>query len=418
MEYQKEFNSSFESENNNIDINNITMNMAQTLNFRLHAEQFSIPMLQNFKIEETQDPQIVFNATDGMFIQQLVSDGTMRTNETLEQRIDLVVKNTINFMKKYSQLNNDNSLFYYKDYSNGIFNYKVYVQDFIIEVDNVKKIIRQMNAYFIEPNFRDFYQLTISSPALQMPTEILKLGVVDLINDQITRSIDNILNQVMSNMSYKKTDNNISKTENSDFSQFKVDSNNNSNEIPESTESEATKMYNNEEVETTINNEFDYSNIVVGIENLAYIVQYCDNVYSHFKSLLDEDEKKNERLKYEFKNFDYKKSYGDGLDIRIRQKNYYNNTSYKNYNSFMDAVHQGQLKNIEALEIELTLDYKKGKSDELKDHENSFKISFKPYDIKFVRKSNYNEKNMNQIEENINEILKKFPIANSIFCSK
>ena len=61
MEYQKEFNSSFESENN---INNITMNMAQTLNFRLHAEQFSIPMLQNFKIEETQDPQIVFNATD------------------------------------------------------------------------------------------------------------------------------------------------------------------------------------------------------------------------------------------------------------------------------------------------------------------------------------------------------------------
>lgn len=204
MEYQKEFNSSFESENNNIDINNITMNMAQTLNFRLHAEQFSIPMLQNFKIEETQDPQIVFNATDGMFIQQLVSDGTMRMNETLEQRIDLVIKNTINFMKKYSQLNNDNSLFYYKDYSNGIFNYKVYVQDFIIEVDNVKKIIRQMNAYFIEPNFRDFYQLTISSPALQMPTEILKLGVVDLINDQITRSIDNILNQVMSNMSYKK----------------------------------------------------------------------------------------------------------------------------------------------------------------------------------------------------------------------
>ena len=92
MEYQKEFNSSFESENNNIDINNITMNMAQTLNFRLHAEQFSIPMLQNFKIEEAQDPQIVFNATDGMFIQQLVSDGTMRMNETLEQRIDLATE--------------------------------------------------------------------------------------------------------------------------------------------------------------------------------------------------------------------------------------------------------------------------------------------------------------------------------------
>lgn len=177
-------------------------------------------------------------------------------------------------------------------------------------------------------------------------------------------------------------------------------------------------MYNNEEVETNINNEFDYSNIIVGVENLAYIVQYCDNVYSSFKTLLDEDEKMNERLKYEFKNYDYKRTYGDNFEIRIRQKNYYNSTSCKNYNSFIDVVRQGQLKNVDALEIELNLDYKRGKSDELKNHENSFKITFKPYDIKFIRKSNYNEKNMNQIEENINAILKKFPTANSIFCSK
>lgn len=177
-------------------------------------------------------------------------------------------------------------------------------------------------------------------------------------------------------------------------------------------------MYNNEEVETTINNEFDYSNIIVDVEHLAHIIQYCDNVYSDFKTLLDENEKRNEKLKYEFQTFDYKKSYGNRLNIRISKKNYYNDTSCKSYNSFMDAVHQGQLKNIAALEIELVLNYRRGTNFEFNEHENYFKIYFKPYDIKFFRKSNYNEKYMNQIEENMNAILKKFQIADSIFCSK
>lgn len=171
------------------------------------------------------------------------------------------------------------------------------------------------------------------------------------------------------------------------------------------------------EEETIINNEYDYSNIVPMVENVTYIVQYCDQIYSDFLKLIEEDENKNERLKYEFKNYNYKKSYGEGFEVKIRQKNY-NNISCKNYNSFIESINNGQILNVDSLEIDLRLDYKRGKNESLNNHENLFKITFKPYEIKFIRKSNHREVDMEQIENNLNEMLKKFPVANTIFCSK
>lgn len=106
-------------------------------------------------------------------------------------------------MKNYSPANTENKLFYYKDYSNGVFNYKIYVLDGIIEVNNTTKVIRQFNAYFVEPKFNDFYQLTISAPAIPMPTEVLKLGIVDLDTDEITQSVNNLLTMAMDNLKYK-----------------------------------------------------------------------------------------------------------------------------------------------------------------------------------------------------------------------
>ena len=281
---------------NEQNINDTAIKMAQTLNLKLHAEQLFIPLINNFKIEQVQDPQMILSATDGMFIEQLVSDGPMNPNETFEQRINLVEKNTLNFMKSHSSLNNEQNLFFYKDYSNGIFNYKIYVQDFIVNVQNTTKVIRQLNAYFIEPKFNDFYQLTIASPALQMPTEILKLGVVDIASDQITQSLDNLLKLLMDNLKYKDDNQNNIK---SDLEQFKSNDEINlgtksTSEIKEENDS----MDIDEEVETTINNESDYSNIIASVDNIAYIVQYCDNVYSQFQQLVAEDEQKNERLKY------------------------------------------------------------------------------------------------------------------------
>lgn len=174
----------------------------------------------------------------------------------------------------------------------------------------------------------------------------------------------------------------------------------------------------NEEMEVGINREFDYSNSIPTAQNIAYIVQYCENVYNQFKKNIEEDEQKNERLKYEYKNYNFKRAFTEKFEVQIKQKETYKTIDCKNYSSFVECINNGLLKSVDSLKIELYLDYKKGKEGSLQEHNNQFEISFKPYDIKFTRNSNFQEENMNQIENNINTMLTKFQAANTIFCTK
>ena len=66
----------------------------------------------------------------------------------------------------------------------------------------------------------------------------------------------------------------------------------------------------------------------------------------------------------------------------------------------------------------MNIDFARGKGESLDTNENSFVISFKPYEIKFKRKSNHNDPEMNQIEESINAIMRQLPVSNTIFCTK
>lgn len=175
--------------------------------------------------------------------------------------------------------------------------------------------------------------------------------------------------------------------------------------------------YDDENIEKIVNNEFDYSNIIATGEMLSYLVQYCDQVFNWFLKLIEQDEQKNQKLKFEYQNYNYKKTFSERFDIIVRQKNS-NNITCRNYISFNNYVKSGQLKNVNSLEMVMQLDYKRGNNGNLMEHENIFRIVFKPYDIKFTRKSKFNEADMNQIENAINDILKGFPVANTIFCSK
>ena len=48
-------------------------------------------------------------------------------------------------------------------------------------------------------------------------------------------------------------------------------------------------------LEVTINNEYNYSNIVPEIDKVSLLVEYCNNVYDSFLKLTEEDEKSNEK---------------------------------------------------------------------------------------------------------------------------
>lgn len=167
-----------------------------------------------------------------------------------------------------------------------------------------------------------------------------------------------------------------------------------------------------------INNEYDFSNIIVDGDHTKYLVYYLDGLNKQLKKLIEDDEEKNKQFKDEYKVYNYKKNYKNNFIIRVRFENFSNNFECKDYESFESAINNNSIKNIRELSIELDFSYDSGSYNNYVEHENNFIIRMKPYDIKFIRNSNLNDESMNQVEKQILEIMNKFQVVNTLFCSK
>jgi len=166
-----------------------------------------------------------------------------------------------------------------------------------------------------------------------------------------------------------------------------------------------------------VNNVYDYSNVLPTIQPISYLVNFCSQMNEYLTKLTIEDEEKNKPFKSEFKEYMYKSSYGQKFEVSILKENY-NYIYCKNYEEFMSAVNNGNLNKVKSLEIELCMDFYRGKGEKPKEHENSFIIRFEPYKITFTRKSNFNDPQMDKVESQINSIMKSFKVGNCIFCNK
>ena len=189
--------------NNDNDILNTTTNMARMMNYRQHASQLKIPILNGFNVEKNDNPQTILLASGHGYTEQLISDGFIEDGE-FEERIKLAINKSKEFMKDNGLDDVDNSFTYFKDYHNGLFHFKVYIQDMIINDGNDRKIIRQMNAYFIEPKMHDFYQLSLAVGPFKMPTKFLKIEKSELKNDKVTQTLNNLMKKLLINLKYKK----------------------------------------------------------------------------------------------------------------------------------------------------------------------------------------------------------------------
>ena len=163
-----------------------------------------------------------------------------------------------------------------------------------------------------------------------------------------------------------------------------------------------------------VNNKFDYSNSVPTVLAMIHLVKYLYNNYEQYLWLVTEDEKEYEKT---HKYYNYEKTYRLIFDVRIRERNY-SIITCKSTSEFEKAVEDGKLDNIDSMEIRLILDYRKPNTPDYIMYNNFFVIQLKPFDITFLRKSNYNQLDMNAIENNVNEILRRFTTINSIFCTK
>ena len=186
-------------------MNNETINAAvqaaDMMNLKLHAENLVIPVINGLNVVQSNNPQTILMANSDAFIEQLTSDGPIK-DDTLESRVELVINNTKSFL---TSKNVETNFMFYKDFSNGDFNFKIYVQDLIIPKDDAKNLVRNFIAYFVEPNMKDFYEFTLSYGPIIMPTEIIKNGVIDLENDEVTRSVEKMFMDLVNNLKYKNS---------------------------------------------------------------------------------------------------------------------------------------------------------------------------------------------------------------------
>lgn len=168
-------------------------------NYKLHAQQINWPLLKEFQVQnlDNQPPDIIMFASRAPFFIQVKSMGPM-LEKNLEQMIANENKASMNYLKQSNCKRAEDSIFYYKDYNNGTFNFKIYVVDMIEE----QSFKRFLSAYFVEPKFKDVYQVSVLFSFAGKP-ENFKPWVVDLENDELTKYLNDMLTLIMDNIKYK-----------------------------------------------------------------------------------------------------------------------------------------------------------------------------------------------------------------------
>lgn len=171
------------------------------INYIIHSDCLSIPQLIEGDVLDSPDPNTILLVSSNGYTEQFISDGPLY-NDSFEERVELVNKNTKEFLKTNNVENVDNCINFVEDYDNGVFKFKIYTCDIVRNIDNKKEVVRQLMAYFVEPNYKDFYLLSLSVGPFINP-EMLKVYQFDLINDEVTKSLYAIFKELLGNLKYK-----------------------------------------------------------------------------------------------------------------------------------------------------------------------------------------------------------------------
>lgn len=150
------------------------INITKMVNNYLDKSRVNVPILNDLKLVNNSDKNIVFVAVGRGIIEQFLCDGSLSDSETFESRIDKINNNLSNC-----------DVSFYNDYKK-LFDYKIYVQD--MKVGN--RFIKQMSAFFVDDN--KFYQISLA------------IGPYDSTDndDLITTNLYNSLKSILDNTSY------------------------------------------------------------------------------------------------------------------------------------------------------------------------------------------------------------------------
>lgn len=152
----------------------------------LHKSTLAIPVLEEYKVIEEDSDAIFIAVSPDNSVEQYLEDGQLEENETFDQRLKKVLEETKESMKSYGLLEKD--FVYLGEIKNPPFDFRLFLQD------NIKDgmIVRQINAYFIEPESRYFYEITLSAPQM----------VLETVNEFVLKNLYDRMRFIVTNIKY------------------------------------------------------------------------------------------------------------------------------------------------------------------------------------------------------------------------
>lgn len=175
---------------------------ATRANSIINVQDLSIPVLDDFVIQQNikVDSKFIFVATKDGAIEQFLTDGQLIDDEDFEDRIEKVL-NGIRREVRNNPLYKGNGRYidFYKFHKTKLFNFKIYVQDILIDKDH---FVRQMNAYFIEPKSKEFCQLSLAIGQYLKSEYKLLREIDDYNNDILIKTLEEAMILIMDNIVY------------------------------------------------------------------------------------------------------------------------------------------------------------------------------------------------------------------------
>ena len=158
-------------------------NEKKEYNYRLQ-----IPILEGYQIVDIPTRALFIARSNDNSTEQYIEEGRLKVDETFNERLENIIKTTENLFEKNNY--QKQPLSFIKEYETDKLKFQLYMQDNIR--DNT--VIRQINAYFLEPQTNYLYQIVLSAP---------ELNIEDL-NDNVTKRIYYKLTTILDNIKYNE----------------------------------------------------------------------------------------------------------------------------------------------------------------------------------------------------------------------
>lgn len=162
----------------------------------------------------------------------------------------------------------------------------------------------------------------------------------------------------------------------------------------------------------SIKDEKEFTNLLAVREYVDDLVKYCFGMFDSFSKTVQEDEAKNEPLKFELREYQFRKSYSQECSVHVRNNGI---NDYKTYDAFNMALNSGHIQGCDGLNLFLDMSFRRGKDGALEEHNHKFTVKFNPDGSSFSYEANYDDPTMNGIRDKLIAKLEAFPATTTIF---